>query len=554
MPHLHGLAPDLHHMPYPSRRSVVRGRRGMVATSQPLAAQAGLGILQAGGNAFDAAVATAAMLNVVEPTGTGVGGDCFALLYLSSTGTVRALNGSGRAPLAALAAELRHAGWSTMPQRGGMTVTVPGTVHAWETLLAAHGRLSLAEALAPAIAVAHDGYPVSELIAAAWQASEPLLAGHEDARRHYLPAGRAPRSGEAVRLPALAGTLTAIAEGGSQAFYHGPIASAIVATCQAAGGSMTLEDLARHTSTWDSPLRIAYRDLDIWECPPNGQGLAALVALGILDHWPYDGAAWGSAGHLHPLVEAMRLGFAAAAAWVADPAQADIPLDALLAAEHLARCSRQLWPDAAVAAPRRPQFAATARRPDGGDTVYLAVVDEDGNACSFINSNYMGFGSGLVAGDTGIALQNRGAGFVLIPGHPNELAPGKRPYHTIIPGLATRRSDQSLWAVFGVMGGHMQPQGHVQLVVNLVDYGLDPQRALDAPRFQLLADDSLALEPWFGVAARQALAGLGHALRPIADAPASATFGGGQLIVVDEDGMRHGGSDPRKDGAVAALP
>ncbi len=547
MPHISRPISDLHHLPYPSRRSVVLGRRGMVATGQPLAAQAGLGILQAGGNAFDAAVATAAMLNVVEPTGTGVGGDCFALLYTAATGAVQALNGSGRAPLAASAADLRRAGWRAMPSRGAMTVTVPGTVHAWEALLLGHGRLRLADVLAPAIAVAERGFPVSELIAAAWQASEPLLAGQADARRHYLPHGRAPRAGELVRLPALARTLAAIAEGGSQAFYLGPIAQAIVATCQEAGGHLSLDDLARHGSTWDTPIRVPYRHLDIWECPPNGQGLAALVALGILDGLPPPTAPWGSAPHIHPLVEAMRLGFADAMAWVGDPALAAIPLARLLSADHLAGRRRQLRPDVSVAAPN-------PRLPTGGDTVYLAVVDDDGNACSFINSNYMGFGSGLVAGDTGIALQNRGAGFVLTPGHSNELAPGKRPYHTIIPGLATRRQDQSLWAVFGVMGGHMQPQGHVQTLVNLVDYGLDPQQALDAPRFQLLPDDTLALEPWFGLTTRRELGRMGHRLRPVANTPSAATFGGGQLILLDEHGVRRGGSDPRKDGLVAAIP
>jgi gamma-glutamyltranspeptidase / glutathione hydrolase len=534
---------DLHHTPFPGRRSGVAGLGAMVATSQPLAAQAGLRILRDGGNAFDAAVAVSAMLSVVEPTGAGMGGDCFALLYLARDQRVLALNGSGRAPAAASAADLRRRGFAAMPERGGLSVTVPGTVDAWGQLLATHGRRTLADALAPAIRTAERGYPVSELIAAAWQSSTSLLARNPTARGHFLFDGRAPRAGETVRLPALARSLAAVAEGGTGAFYRGQIAAAIAQAVQEDGGVLTEDDLATHHGTWDNPIHTRFRGLTIWECPPNGQGLAALLALGIADGWP-GAAPWGTADHLHPLIEAMRLGLADARAWVADPARAPVPVARLLSPDYLGRRRALVRPDRVLALPN----AGMVR---GADTVYLCVVDDGGNACSFIHSNYMGFGSGLVAGDTGIPLQNRGAGFTLQENHPNEYAPGKRPYHTIIPGLATR-PDGSLFSVFGVMGGHMQPQGHLQAIVNVLDYGMEPQRALDAPRFQLLPNGRLALEPWFGVALRTELARRGHDIVPVADTPTAGHFGGGQMIIVRDDGVRIGGSDPRKDGLVAA--
>ncbi len=426
---------------------------------------------------------------------------------------------------------------------GALPDPVPGPVAAGARLRAAHGRLTLAEALAPAIRTAAEGYPVSELIAAAWRASAPLLARQPAARQHFLAKGRAPRAGEIVRLPALARSLAAVAEGGPAAFYRGPIAAAIADTVQAGGGYLTTADLAGHLSTWDTPIQRPFRGQTVWECPPNGQGLAALLALGICDGWPA-APAWGGADHLHPLIEAMRLAVADAQAWVADPAQTDLPLATLLSRRYLDQRRALVRPDRALTLPG----PGVVR---GDDTVYLCVVDADGNACSFINSNYMGFGSGLVAGDTGIALQNRGAGFSLVPGHPNEYAPGKRPFHTIIPGLVTR-PEGTLHMVLGVMGGHMQPQGHLQVLVNVLDHKLDPQRALDAPRFQLLPDGRLALEPWFGVAVRAELARRGHELVPVAFTPPASHFGGGQLILVAEDGVRMGGSDPRKDGLVAA--
>lgn len=527
-------------------RSVVWGRGAMVATSQPLAAQAGLAILAAGGGACDAAVATAAMLNVVEPTGTGIGGDCFALVYEAGTRRVLSLNGSGRSPAALTAEHLRQRGYTTMPQRGALTVTVPGTVHAWAALLADQGRMGLPEVLAPAIATARAGYPVSERISGAWQASTELLARDAAACRHFLPKGRAPGPGEVIQLPALADALALIAAEGPDAFYRGPIGADIVATCQAAGGALDADDLAAHRSIWTVPMSTSFRDLTVWECPPNGQGLAALVALALLNGLPPE-RDWGSPAALHLVLEALRYGIADAAAHVADPAF-DLPAAEVLLSED------RLAPRRAALRSGRSAGGVPPMPAAGSDTVYVAVVDAQGNACSLINSNYMGFGSGLVTQETGIALQNRGAGFTLAQGHPNCYGPGKRPFHTIIPGLATYTLDGSLRAVFGVMGGPMQPQGHVQVLVNLLDHGLGPQQALDAPRAQLMADGRVALEPGFSLATQRELSAGGHQLVPASQVPGPGHFGGAQLILLDEAGTRAGASDPRKDGQAIAAP
>jgi gamma-glutamyltranspeptidase/glutathione hydrolase len=333
-----------------------------------------------------------------------------------------------------------------------------------------------------------------------------------------------------------------VADDGARAVYDGAIGGAIVDAVQAAGGALSLADLAGHRSEWVAPLRVRYGPWDVWQCPPNGQGLAALAALGVAHHFELSSLAWDSAERLHVLIEAMRVGFAVADEWVADPEVAP-PTPAGLLSEA--------WTAEAAARIDTVAHPAALSTPRGSDTVYLSVVDAEGNACSLIASNYMGFGSGLVAGDTGIPLQNRGAGFTLEPSHPNVYAPRKRPFHTIMPGLATH-SDGRLAASFGVMGGHMQPQGHVQLISNMLDHGLDPQRALDAPRFQLLPTGALALEPTFGLATRLELAARGHRIVAPARNPPSGTFGGGQAIIVAPNGIRSGGSDPRKDGLAIA--
>jgi len=517
-------------------------RHGMVATSQPLAAMAGLRILMAGGHAADAAVAVVAMLNVVEPMSTGIGGDCFALIYAAGTGQVTALNGSGRAPAAFGLEEAQRLGLESIPLSGPLPVTVPGAVSGWAALVERFGRLTLADCLAPAIATAEEGFPVSERISAAWQRSRDKLAEDEEARRVYLPA---PRPGEIHRQPDLARTLRIIAEGGAEAFYRGPLATRIADCVQAKGGYLTVADMAAHTATWETPIRTIYRDVEVLEHPPNGQGLAALVALNIVEGYDLGDMDYFDPQRWHVMIEAMRLGMADAAQYVADPAVVDVPLEGLLNKEYATRRRTLIRSDKAIEimAPGQPEHR---------DTVYLTVVDGEGNAVSFINSLFYGFGSGLVVPGTGICLQNRGACFRLEPGHPNALAGGKRPYHTIIPALALRQG--KLWLSFGVMGGFMQPQGHLQVLVNLVDYGLSPQAALDAPRFRVDERGGLpvAIENGVPLKTRQALAALGHDVRP--EATFSPGFGSGDIIAVDaESGVLHGASDPRKDGAAVGF-
>ena len=528
-----------------SRRTPVYGTQGMVAASQPLAAQAGLQMLLAGGTAADAAVATAAALVVVEPMSTGIGGDAFALVYDAGTGAVRALNGSGRAPQALTRDLIAARGHTEMPLLGWLPVTVPGAVAAWADLLAAHGRMTLAEVLAPAIRYAEAGFAVSETIARGWAHLAPKIAQQAAAARTYLIDGKPPLVGTVVRQPGLARSLRLIAEHGAAAMYTGELAQAIVAASEREGGVLALEDLAAHTSTWQDPLRVRYRDVEVLQCPPNGQGIVALMALGILDGLDLAAHPAGSPAALHLQIEALRLAFADAAAYVADPAMASVPVELLLSDANTAR--RRALIDPAHAMTRVP----ITPLPGGHDTVYFSIVDAAGNAVSFINSLYYGFGAGVVAGETGICMQNRGAGFVLDAAHPNALEPGKRPYHTIIPGMALR--DGRLWASFGVMGGFMQPQGHVQTLVNLIDYRMNAQEALDAPRFELIepyrAQKSVALE--YGAPMRAALAALGHDIA--ADRSEQFGFGGGQIITVDAHGVRCGGTDPRKDGSVVAY-
>ncbi|MFC1959627.1 gamma-glutamyltransferase [Chloroflexota bacterium] len=533
---------------YNSRRSPVLTTGAIVATSQPLAANAGLEILRQGGNAADAAVATAAALNVVEPMSTGVGGDCFALYYDARTKKVTALNGSGRAPAELTLEDLRSEGLTHIPDRSPHAVTVPGTVQGWADLLTQHGRLTLADVLQPAIHYAETGYPVSPVIARGWKNVAPVFRP-VDAPHEYLPGGNPPEPGQIVKLPALARTLRAIAEGGAKAFYEGPIAEAIATRVQAAGGRLTVDDLQAHTSSWEEPISIDYHGVRVFECPPNGQGLAALLALNIIKKIePPTLQREQSAARLHLMIEAMRLAFADARHYIADPAFQPAPLEKLLSRSYTAERRAMINPERAMHPPTFGKPIAES------DTVYLTVVDQEGNACSFINSLYMGFGSGLVVRDEGIVLQNRGSLFSLEPDHPNRLKPGKRPYHTIIPGMATRGDE--LYASFGVMGGFMQPQGHLQVINALVDGGLDPQSALDRPRFCVMggeASGQIALEKGIDFDIMAYLADLGHQIVPVRG-PKRAMFGGGQIILRNTDtGVLWGGSDPRKDGAAVAF-
>lgn len=537
-------------LPFNSRRSPVFATRGMVAASQPLAAQAGLEILMQGGNAADAAVATAAALNVTEPVSTGLGGDCFALFFDGQSGEVTALNGSGRAPAGLTIDLLRKQGmWQSLPPLHAHTITVPGACAGWCDLIDRHGTLPMSILLAPAIRLADDGFPVAPITASVWEWGADRQLRNSRGGRELLIDGRAPRAGEIMRNPHLANSLRTIADGGKDAFYCGPIAAKIAARVQECGGVMTVDDLASHTSTWETPISTVYQGVRIYECPPNGQGLVALLTLNILSIFdlPADPL---SAERLHLLIEALRLAFADAAWYVADPAFSPAPIDALLSREYAVERARLIDPRRATIDQQRGSPVA------GSDTVYFSVVDGQGNATSFINSNYMGFGTGIVPEGTGFSLQNRGHSFSLDPAHPNALAPGKRPYHTIIPAMATRETDASLYASLGVMGGFMQPQGHTQLVLALVGDGLDPQSALDRPRICIedgTAGGRVALEESIPVSITSRLAEMGHRVRPVSGHE-RALFGRGQVILRDAStGALCGGSDPRADGCALGF-
>ena len=507
---------DLTARPFPARSSAVAAR-GMVATSQPLATQAGLRSLARGGNAVDATLAAAAMLCVVEPMSTGVGGDCFALVWRD--GELSGLNSSGRAPAAADPEAMGHA----IPMYGPLSVTAPGAVAGWAALAERHGRLGLDQALEDAIDTAERGFAITSVIAGYWAEAAADLAQYEEARRVLLPA---PRVGQIVQLPELAATLRRIASEGADGFYRGSVADAICAVTP-----LSLDDLAVAHADWVEPLRHHYRGVDVCEIPPNGQGVAALQALGILSGLDHTGGR--ALDRVHLQAEAMKLAFADAHRYVHDGPLPRQYLDE----EYLASRRAQIDPGRAG--------TPSAGRLEPGGTVYLCAVDEDRNACSLIQSVYHGFGSRVLAPGTGVALQNRGHGFTLEAGHPNRLAPGKRPYHTIIPGLMLR--DGALLGPFGVMGGHMQPQGHVQFASHVVDRGLDPQAALDEPRWRLdtggHGEWALALEePLHRLA--PGLARRGH--RALCD-PDAASFGGGQAILLRDD-VLIGGSESRKDG------
>lgn len=578
---------------YGSRRSPVAGTAGIVASSQPAATLGGIDVLSRGGTAADAAVAVAACLQVTQPCSTGLGGDCFCLYYDNRTKTVSALNGSGRSPAALTPDLVRSRGFDReIPDFHALTVTVPGAPAGWEDLLARFGALSRGDVVEPAIRLARDGFCVSPMTTLWWAAG----AGHQLSKTRHghelLVDGRAPRTGERIRLPALARSLTEFAENGAEPFYRGRIARAVVEAVQEAGGVLDEDDLASHRSEWVEPISVAYRGRRVWECPPNGQGFAVLSALAVLDHVAPEllapshslpgGDNAAAVNRWHYLIEAMRLGFADARELVGDP-HAFPPGGADGAARYGELVARYLAPDyaksrARLIDPARSHVpAGGVSIPAGDDTVYFSVIDRFGNGCSFINSNFMGFGTGIVPEKCGYSLQNRGKGFRLPPApmggnksrvrsdagigpgrHPNDLAPRKRPYHTIIPGMITDPKDGSLLTVFGVMGGMMQPQGHLQVVNCLVDGRLDPQYALDYPRFQLdggdpaggvLFEDSVPTETIESLEAR------GHRTVTVGGSR-RAVFGLGQIITRLEEtgGPFVAGSDPRGDGcALAAI-
>ncbi len=529
-------------------RSVVMARRGMIATSQPLASAAGLQVLREGGNAVDAAVAAAAVLSVVEPTMNGIGGDLFAIVYDAKTKRLLGLNASGRAGHAATPEEFRRRGVSTMPERGALAVTVPGVVDGWSELLARHGTIGLARALQPAIEYARDGFPVPEIIATMWKDNEAVLQADPPAARTFLPGGRAPATGQVFANPGLAQTLEAIARGGRDAFYRGPIAAAIADDMRRRDGLLDAADFAAHRSDWVQPISTSYRGYDVFELGPNTQGFVALEMLNILEGYDLKAAGHNSAACLHLLVEANRIAFADRRAYLADSDAVPADLQAMLVSkEYAARRRKEISPARAADsyAPGKPGGAAPAveAMPAGGtgDTIYLTAVDGQGNAVSLIQSLYDAFGAGIVAGETGIALQNRGALFTLAANHPNQVAPRKRPFHTLVPAMVMR--DGRPWLSFGVMGGDMQPQGHVQVLLNLIDFGMNVQEAGEAARYRL-AGRNVALESAIGPETRAALEKLGHRVTS-----GVGMWGGFQGILIDaRTGVLMGGSDPRKDG------
>jgi gamma-glutamyltranspeptidase/glutathione hydrolase len=525
---------------YAARRSVVMARQGMVASSQPLAVEAGVSILKKGGNAIDAAIATALTLGVVEPVSTGIGGDAFLLYQSAADGRIYGVNGSGRCPARLTLEALQRQGIKGIPQIGLGSVTVPGAVDAFAEVHRRHGRLTFAELLEPAIYYASEGFPVSEIIAGQWQGTAPLLAQFPTSARTYLTNGKAPQAGDIHRQPNLARTLKLLAAEGRDAFYQGEIARQIVKFSQEHGGFFTLEDFRSHTTEWVEPISIDYRGHTILELPPNGQGITALIALNILEGFDVAGMDYGSAAYYHLLIEATKQAFADRNRYVADPAYADLPINGLLSKEYATARRQELSRE------RAGLYKAGSPLPFG-NTVYVSCVDQERNVVSLINSVFSAFGSGVVAGETGICLQNRGSGFVDDPHHPNALAPGKRPLHTIIPAMILK--DERPWVCFGVMGGDVQPQGHTQVAINLIDFRMNVQDAIEAPRYRILGGKLVALERTIPHDVRHALEAMGHELFPYGAMPPGTPYGGGQAIMIDhERGVLQGGSDHRKDG------
>lgn len=528
---------DLTRLPYPSSRQPLIASRGVVATSQPLAAQAGLAMLQRGGNAVDAAIATAITLTVVEPTSNGIGADAFALVWDGTT--LHGLNGSGRSPARLTADAVRERGCETMPTRGWLPVTVPGAPAAWRDLHQRFGKLDFQTLFEPAIGYAEQGYPLSPILAKYWaraaHAYRELRGGEfRGWMETFAPDSRAPAVGELWRSPGHARTLARIAETHAEDFYQGEIADAIARFAAETGGLISADDLAGHSSTWVDPISTSYHGYDVWEIPPNGQGLTALIALNILEGFALKQLERDSTQSYHLQIEAIKLAFADAQRYIADPECADVPTEALLSKEYAARRCSLIGKNALLPTPGEP-----AR----GGTVYLCAADGDGMMVSFIQSNYTGFGSGVVVPNTGIALQNRGAGFTLREGHPNHVEPNKRPFHTIIPGFLTR--DGAAIGPFGVMGGHMQPQGHVQMIVNTVDHGLNPQASLDAPRWYWGQGREVTVEPEIPAAIVQELRVRRH---HVTVAEEHGLFGRGQIIWRLPSGAYVAGSDGRTDG------
>ena len=526
----------------PAGRSVVRATHGMVATSQPLASQAGVDILKRGGNAVDAAVAMAAVLNVTEPNMTGIGGDAFVLVYSAKAKKLSGLNASGRAPRALTRDHFASRRLAQIPVTGMEAITVPGAFDGWVTLLERHGTMKLADLLAPAIGYAEDGFPLMEKIVADWEPEVGKLKATAAAAATYLVNGAPPRAGDVFVQKNLARTFRTLARGGRDAFYKGEIARAIVDYCQKNGGYLALEDFAAQKAEWVEPISTDYRGHTLYEIPPNGQGLTALLLLNILEGIDLGAMRPDPIRYYHTMIEATKIAFADRNRYIADQAFSKVPVKELLSKDYAAQRRKLIDPARAIEPPRYGDIRV------GSDTTYFSVVDKDRNAVSFINSIFHSFGSGIVAGDTGIMLQNRGSAFSLDPEHPNRLEPGKRPFHTIIPAMLFK--DGRLLMSYGVMGGDIQPQGHAQVLVNLVDRGMNLQQAIDAPRFRYISGRGVMLEDQITAPVIDELVRLGHErVMPPAGVMHRALMGGGQAIQIDPvSGVLSGASDVRKDG------
>ena len=539
---------------YAQSRSVVIAKNGICATSHPLSSQVGLDVLKAGGNAADAAIAASATIAVVEPMSCGIGGDLFVIYWDAKTQKLYGLNASGRSPYKLTRQVFAEKKLEQIPETGLLNWSVPGCVSGWETLRARFGTRPLAELLGPAIVAAEEGCPVPEVIAAYWKSSEAALKAWPNSAAALLVDGeRAPREGELMKLPRMGASLRAIATGGRDAFYKGDIAREIVAFSEKNGGYFTLADLADHTDEWIEPVSTSYRGYDVWELPPNGQGIAALQMLNVLEQWDLRSLSHNSAEHLHLFIEAKKLAFADRARYYADPAFGELPTAELISKDYgKSQAARiDLKHAASDVPPGDPKLAR-------GDTIYLTVVDKDRNCCSLIQSNYFPFGSKVVPGNVGFVMQNRGALFALDDTHPNRLEPHKRPFHTIIPAFVTKNGKP--WFSFGVMGGDFQPQGHVQILVNMIDFGLNVQAAGDAARIAHAGSATPTGLPAKGVGTVQVergvsdetiarLRALGHTVTR-----ARGGYGGYQGILIDwENGVLHGATETRKDGVAVGY-
>ncbi len=532
-------------------RSEVITQNGMAATSHPLATQAALDILKKGGNAIDAAIAANAVLGVMEPTGCGIGGDLFAIIWSAEKGKLYGLNASGRSPRSLKIEYFRNNGYESIPSYGPLPVSVPGCVDGWFEMHDLFGKLPVREILQPAINYARNGFPVTEVIAYYLDRNTQLLKDYPNIKETYMPEGKAPAKGEIFRNPGLANTLEKIASGGKNEFYRGSIAKAIAAFMKSQGGFLTYDDLARHNSEWVEPVSTSYRGYDIWELPPNGQGITALQILNILEGFDIASMGFGSAEYIHLFTEAKKLAFEDRARYYADPRFSNVPVNQLISKKYAAERRKLIQPDIAAK-------IYNPGRLEAGNTIYLTVADRSGNMVSLIQSNYRGMGSGMCPPGLGFVLQDRGEMFSLAEGHANAYAPGKRPFHTIIPAFITKGGKP--WVSFGVMGGDMQPQGHAQIVVNLIDFKMNLQEAGDAPRIhhigsseptgeQMTGGGVLLLENGFSWETIQKLLNMGHIIQWDLGG-----YGGYQAIMRDDrNKVWYGASESRKDGQAAGY-